>query len=336
MKKAIGDNEKITCLAIDLGGTKILVGEVDESGNVLRSKKYKSAIDNQKLALDSIIAAIDDYMKNVGLISSKVVSIGVGLIGRVDNAKGIWLQIDPGRSMTMPVASIISERYKLPCAIDNDVRCAASAEKKLGFGKKSRNFIYINIGTGIAAGFVVNGELIIGSSFNAGEVGHHVVFKDSNIQCECGRVGCVEAIASGMGMDRRARNLKNKFSTSSLNISDDRRCDVYEIFRLADKGDALCKLLVDDAVDAISATIMNLVRVCDPDTVILGGGLVTDGWLLKKINEKLNSSTMRFVKNGIVLTELDPNNIGLIGASVVGLQPFVEERKNYEDNYCQE
>lgn len=307
------------CLAVDLGGTKILVGEVDEKGKVLRCKKYPSDIRDQKAALDAVIAAITDYKKNAAINFSNISAIGVGIIGRVDADNGVWLQIDPKRTQTLSVAQILSSHFNVPCAIDNDVHCATIAENTFGWGRKSQNYIYMNIGTGIAAGFVVNGKLIRGASFNAGEVGHHVVFHNSDILCDCGRAGCVEAVASGLGLDKRARTLKVKYSDSPLHIPEDSRCDVQEIFTLAEKGDPLCKTLTEDAVDAISETIMNLVRVTDPDTVVLGGGIVADGWMLPKIKAKLHASTMRFVKNGVQLTELDPNNIGLIGAGAIGL-----------------
>lgn len=320
-------NESIecrTCLAVDLGGTKLLVGEVGGDGCIIGSKWYPSPVTvsaGQKETVEAVEAAIRDYIRTVGL-SRNVCSIGMGMVGRVDSENGLWLQMDQHRAETVPVSELLEDAFHMPCAVDNDVRCAATAEDMLGWGRKSRNFIYINIGTGIAAGFVIDGRLLRGASFNAGEIGHHVVRRDSDVLCPCGRRGCVEAIASGYGLDRRARSLKPQYPESPLVIPESERCEAKEIFRLADAGDPLCSLLAADAVDALSNTIQNLVWVTDPDTVVLGGGLISDGWLLPKLKAGFNRTTMRFVRNGVVLTDLDPRQITFIGAGIVGLQHF--------------
>ena len=95
--------------------------------------------------------------------------------------------------------------------------------------------------------------------------------------------------------------------------------DVKEVFLLSQKGDPLCVALVENASQALANLIMNLVRVTDPDTVVLGGGIVSDGYMHTKILEKLNPTTIRFVTNGVVLTKLNPDFIGLIGAGAVAM-----------------
>ncbi|MDR3060880.1 MAG: ROK family protein [Dysgonamonadaceae bacterium] len=309
-----------TYLGVDLGGTKLLIGELDSNGNILKYKKYESGFFNQQSALEIIKESLDDYIKTVGWTENVPVSMGVGLIGRVDPGKGIWLQIDPTRTQSISLAKELSDLYGIPCRIDNDVKSATRAERYFGFGQISKNFIYINVGTGIAAGFVVNGRQIRGSHFNAGEVGHTQVGVNVGIQCGCGRMDCVEKIASGIGFDGCARLLKDRFETQ-LHISDnpEERVPVKEVFALSEKGDPLCVYLVENASQALANLIMNLVRVSDPDTVVLGGGLVSDGFFHTKILEKLNPTTIRFVKNGVVITKLNPDFIGLLGAGAVAM-----------------
>lgn len=315
--------KKNVALGLDLGGTKLLVGEVDTEGKILRSKRYPSAIAagaHQKEVLASVIEAVDDYIATYGLKSGEdFQAIGMGLVGRIDPFQGLWLEIEPTRCETVPVAKILSERYGVPAAIDNDVRCGVSAEMAFGQGKGSRNFIYMNVGTGIGAGFVINGQKLTGDHFNGGEVGHHVTDYNSDVQCPCGRMGCVEALASGMGLDARARALREKYPETKLNYPTEGRVNAGDIFRLADEGDPMCVMLAEDAVKALAETITNLLWVSDPDVFILGGGMVTDGWLLKRIKEKLNPSSIRFLNKGLVITQLDSDNVGLIGAGATGL-----------------
>ncbi|MDR1258450.1 MAG: ROK family protein [Tannerellaceae bacterium] len=309
-----------TYIGIDLGGTKILIGELDSCGNILKYKKYESAFFNQQSALDIIKESLDDYIRTIGWIDGKPLGMGVGLIGRVDAEQGIWLQIDPKRTQPIPLAKELAGHYGIPCFIDNDVKVATRAEQQFGFGQISRNFIYVNIGTGIAAGSVVNGVQIRGSHFNAGEVGHTQVGVNLGLKCGCGRTDCVELIASAAGLDLCARTLKNDYETKlRFPAGVGERVSVNEIFSLSRKGDPLCVQLVENASQALANLIMNLVRVTDPDTIVLGGGLVADGYLHTKTLEKLNPTTLRFVTNGVVVTKLNPVFIGLMGAGVIAM-----------------
>ena len=95
--------------------------------------------------------------------------------------------------------------------------------------------------------------------------------------------------------------------------------NVAEVFELCREGDPLCVALVDNAAEGLANLIMNMVRVSDPDTVVLGGGVVADGFMLSKVKEKLNAETMRFVTNGVVITKLKPDLVGLLGAGVVAM-----------------
>lgn len=274
-----------TFLSLDFGGTKLLVGEVDSSGNILRYKKYSTGYFNQQEAAEMIKRSVADYISEQNWTpDTKPKAMGVGLLGRVNNTDGIWLQIDPARTSSIPLAAELSEIVGIPCYIDNDVKSATRAEQVWGFGKRSRNFIYINVGTGLAAGIVVNGQLIRGSHFNAYEVGHSVVGVTPGIKCGCGRTDCVETICSGIGFDRSARALKDNYPDSRLNIPEDDsdRVSVAEIYSLYQRADELAKVLVDNAARALADLIMNMVRFSDPDTVVLGGGIVSNGFLYEK------------------------------------------------------
>ena len=98
-----------TYLGLDLGGTKLLIGEVDKHGNILRFKKYDSGYFSQQTASEIIKSSLDDYIRTVGWVGEKPVSMGIGLIGRVDPNEGIWLQIDPNRTHPIELAKEITE-----------------------------------------------------------------------------------------------------------------------------------------------------------------------------------------------------------------------------------
>ena len=310
-----------TYLGLDLGGTKLLIGEVDRYGNILKYKKYNTGFFNQQAAAQMIGASLDDYISSVGWAGAQApLAMGVGLIGRVDPNEGIWHQIDPDRTHPIALASVLSERYGIPCRIDNDVKSATRAERVWGVGRFSQNFVYINVGTGIAVGTVVNGRQIRGSHFNAGEAGHTQVGVGIGIRCACGRRDCVESIASGSGINGCARLLKDRYATRLEIPSDrDRRVNFRNVLALAEGGDPLCTVLVDNAAEAVANLIMNLVRLTDPDTVVLGGGVVSEGTMYEKVLGRLHPQTMRFVTNGVVLTNLNPQFVGLLGAAAVAM-----------------
>ncbi|GGG60369.1 ROK family protein [Paenibacillus radicis (ex Gao et al. 2016)] len=312
-------------LAIDLGGTKILIGEVSLGGEVLGSKVYESEVVSQEQVFETLTAALEDYIKEVGL-QREAAAIGIGVVGRVNTSEGIWFEIDPSRSRPMELARRIGERFALPCTIGNDVYCATLAEQEWGCGTYSDNFIYMNIGTGIAARSVVNGKPIIGGHFNAGEVGHHVVDNNSDVQCVCGRKGCVEPLASGLGMHNRIVAMKPSYTDSIIVIPSEGRVDVAEIFAGYDQGDRLCIEVVDTALQAVADTIMNMVRFSDPDTVVLGGGVVSGSWFVDKLQSRLQAKTMRFVINGVKKSTIDEAFIGLKGASRLAIRSMTMQQ----------
>lgn len=143
--------------------------------------------------------------------------------------------------------------------------------------------------------------------------------------CECGRDDCVEPVASGLGFDTCARLLLPRYPDTLLTVPEKERVSVKEVFELYDR-DPLCRTLADNAAQALATLIMNLIRFNDPDTIILGGGVMTGGFMYEKIKERLNPHTIRYVTNGIRLTELDPAFIGLLGACSNALKGMEDKK----------
>lgn len=308
-----------TYIGMDFGGTKLLVGEVDKTGHIISEKRYTTGFVNQLAAVEIIKSSLNDFLLTVGTGDRKPLAIGIGMIGRVDPGSGQWLQIDPQRSRPVELGTYMRQTFGMPCFLSNDVKAATLAEQCWGHGQESDNFIYINVGTGIAACTVTDGRLTMGSHFNAGEVGHTQVGVHAGVRCSCGRTDCVEAIASGIGFDSCARLLHASYPETKLWLPENAggRVDVREVMALARHGDRLCRTLVENAAQAIANLIMNLVRVSDPDTVVLGGGIAGDPEMFDMILSRLHEGTMRFVTKGVVLTRLQANYAGLLGAAAV-------------------
>ncbi|MDF2538972.1 MAG: nagK 1 [Herbinix sp.] len=306
-----------TYIGCDFGGTKLLIGEMDGNGNLLQSKRYDTGLNHHREASERILNCLTDYVDQVGFVGTPIAA-GVGVVGVVNHENGNWISLNHIESVEVPLGAMVSAKLGIRTIVDNDVKCATRAEMIFGHGKNSNDFIYINIGTGLAAGFVVGGRILRGANNNSGEVGHSVVDLSRDELCICGRRGCVEGVISGSGFNSQAIRLHDRYSTK-LTITMGEMVNVSDIFHLSEEGDELCQILTEQAVENISNLIMNLTRITDPDTIILGGGILSDGWLLPKICDRLNPSTMRGVKNGVVKSSFHPGMVGLIGAAALGI-----------------
>ena len=311
------------CLAIDLGGTTLLIGAIDRKGIIVQSKTYKTGYREQQDAAQAIMKGIEDFLSEASGIKDSLVATGLGVVGQVDPSKGEWHSMySEGYSQIIPLAEWIMDKYGLPCSVDNDVKAATAAERVFGIGTTCSNFAYVNIGTGIAAGFVVDGNLLRGQNNNAGEIGHMVVDLHSDVACSCGNFGCVEAIASGRGMQLRCKQLAHEYRNSKLaEIIEGEVFQLGSIFALADAGDELAKRIAYDAVAAASAMVNNIRASLNPDKIIFGGGVVVDGWMLERIRLRLPRGVNA---TDIEISTLDPRTVGLIGASVIGFGGLAE------------
>lgn len=308
-----------TYLGLDCGGTKLLIGEMDSKGNVLRSKRYPTGYKTQGEAAEGILESLRDYQDTVGF-EGELKLAGIGIVGISDSSRGLWISLNHMvTEPPVPLASMISRQLGVPCGIDNDVRCATTAELLLGKGRESKNFIYLNVGTGLAAGFVIEGKILGGANHNSGEIGHMVIDMSNPLTCICGRTGCVENMVSGTGFTRQAK----EYNRADL-LNEEGNADVEKLFALADSGDEICVKITEYAAESLAGLIMNLVRVTDPDTVILGGGVISDGWLLEKVRPKLEQHTMRGVTGGVVLSSFPIRLVGVIGAAAAGMVRFVD------------
>jgi glucokinase len=301
-------------IGVDVGATKILVGAVTQAGEILGSRRSPVNRENQSNVLQSIEAAIEAFIQNWR--GSQPLGMGIGLVGQIEPKTGTWLE-----AMNLPIKSPVplgrqfSDRFGIPVALDNDVHAGALAELRWGAGKESTDFIYLNVGTGISAGLVFNGQLLRGTQNYAGEFGHMVVRPDGPL-CPCGRRGCVEPIASGGGLLARAQELLGDFPDSTLYTT--QPLTAHSIFNAADADDPLAIKLSNDAIQALSIALTNLVNLLNPEWIIYGGGVVSDGWLMERVRVNVEAQPLPMTRKslkGILPSQLNPSQVGLFGAA---------------------
>ena len=307
-----------TVLGIDVGGTKIAVGLISREGQVRISRRYPMDRSTMETTLSSIWAALESFTSE-GKYTFQ--AIGAGLVGRVDTGRGIWDRaVNLPISRPVPLGKELSERYHVPAALDNDVFSATQAEMQFGMGKESKDFLVLNIGTGMSVGIVSGGSLIRGAGNVAGEVGHTVAGVCSRA-CKCGRSGCLECFCSGGGMIERVHELLPEYPESTLAVLPGRDLHSASIFGQAQKGDALAGRIVQDAIDGICEGCCNLVSLLNPQWIVAAGGVFRGNSLVNKIEAYIrqhafSSSLADFL--GVRPSGLDPAHVGLLGAGAVG------------------
>ena len=303
-------------IGVDVGGTKILIGYVTEDGHVLESRQYSMDRTSQLSALHSIDEAIDHFLQLFG-DGPKAEGIGIGLVGHIDPEAGVWKHaINIPIHEPVHLAEKMGERYGLPVALDNDVRCATRAELLYGAGQEFKHFIYLNLGTGISMGIVSDGRLVRGAANYAGELGHMSV-NTMGPRCSCGRVGCMETIASGGGMIHRAIDLLSSYPQSTLNqyashLQTDR------IFIEALQGDMLATRIRNEALEALQISLTNVVNLLNPEAIIVGGGVSRDKTIVEDLEAYLRTNALPAAANALVRVEqsnLDVGRVGLLGAA---------------------
>ena len=304
-------------VGMDVGATKILVGIVTKDGEVIESRRYMMERSSQSQVLNSLETALTHFMN--AWHGPAPLAMGVGVVGHTKPASGLWV-----RAMNLPIQSIVPlsrflrKSIDRPVLIDNDVHAATLAELRWGIGKEIRDFIYLNIGTGLAAGMVCNGKLVRGTANYAGEVGHMVV-DPGGILCTCGQRGCLEPICSGDGIMAQVRAGLRDYPDSTLfQPNQEGVLSASQVFQAAEAGDRLASRITGKAVWALSTAMINLVNILNPAAIVYGGGVVKDGWLMGKVSEFVSANalvTARRALKGIWPSRLDPEQVGLLGAA---------------------
>jgi glucokinase len=320
-------------IGTDVGGTKIAVGLVDLHGNILASIREPTDVSNPKATLDSITNAINKFMNANHLDLNSFSALGFGIPGLVDAKTGIGIASVNLGWKNIQVRAELEARLGVPCAIDNDVRVAALGEARFGAAKGLKNLVYLNIGTGISAVILLDGNFFIGSHGLAGEIGH-TVLDPSGPLCKCGGQGCFEAIASGPGIAERALE-KIKAGQKSIiapqGFDPAQLVTAETVFKAATKNDPVSIETLTEIGTLMAYSLEFLVLAYDPDVVVIGGSVILGSPLLFQIAQhKLQVLADRswvfgkaYSSDLIKLSTLG-NNAGVLGAAAL-VAPHIEK-----------
>lgn len=310
-------------IGVDIGGTQFRTGLFNQQGRLL-----------QVLQGDTLRSGGRDWMlKQVydrceSLIKSSdlpVRACGISFGGPVDFVGQRVRSIHSPGWEDFPLAQWVTENLKLPCRVDNDANCGAMGEYFFGSGRGTQSLVFLTISTGIGGGIVCDGKVLRGKNSFAGELGH-LPMADSHILCSCGSRGCLETFCSGPAIARRARELveRRPDAMGRLAALCSSREDISAkiVFQAAVEGDIAAQQIVDEAARWLARALLMVIRIIDPDKIVLGGGVMQAGEVflrpVRTFLQEMSNSTI------ICSTEVRLSELGQ-DSQLFGAQALVQE-----------
>ncbi len=312
-------------VGVDIGGTNLKAGLVDENGVLLATQKMKvaSIADDDGLAW-TVASLVQELAHTVNISVSDVASVGVGVPGTVEIRSGSINYTCNLPLRNVPLRKLFHRYLSIPLYIENDANCAALAEFLVGAGRDSKRFVTITLGTGVGAGIVHNGKIYHGANGMAGEVGHMVIQR-GGLPCPCGRHGCWEQYASATALKRMTAAALAAHPRSILAqvvAENEGRVSGQSAFIAARRGDPVGQQVCDEYVDYLACGVVNVVNIFQPDTLAIGGGVSNEAeeQLLLPVQQRVARESIpcgRDRRTRIVKAELG-NRAGIIGAALLG------------------
>ncbi|MBO4524836.1 MAG: ROK family glucokinase [Ruminococcus sp.] len=310
-------------VGIDLGGTNIVAGVVDEEYNIISKASTKTNCPRpEKEIADDMAKMAIEAVKNANLTMDQIEWIGVGTPGIANSEKGIIEYSNNLGFKNTPMVKYIQETINKPVFIENDANAAAYGEFVAGAAKGARNAICITLGTGVGGGIIIDGKIYSGSNFAGAEIGHTVVQVDG-AQCSCGRKGCFEAYSSATGLIRMTKEAIAEHPDCIMAQSEKEKGKVTArtSFDCMRAGDKYAKAVVDKYIKYLAAGITNTINIFQPDILCIGGGVCNEGDpLLLPMKELVAKEvyTRNSEKNTEIVIAKLGNDAGIIGAAFLG------------------
>ncbi|XCP86791.1 ROK family glucokinase [Roseburia hominis] len=304
------------CFGVDVGGTTVKLGLFQADGTLLDKWEVKTRTENDGEAiLPDIAETIQNKMREKSLEREQILGIGMGIPAPVTDEGIVRNTANLGWGYK-EVKRELEELTGMRVAPGNDANVAALGEMWMGGGRGCRDMIMVTLGTGVGGGVIVDGKCVVGSHGAGGEIGHIRVNYEETECCGCGNKGCLEQYASATGIARLARRrLVKDDQPSILREESLEAITAKSVFDAVKEGDQVAIQIAEEFGNYLGNALVNLAAICDPDVVVIGGGVskageVLLGYIEKPFREKafFANKDMRFV-----LAEL-ANDAGIYGA----------------------
>lgn len=293
-------------IGVDVGGTSIKLGIVDDTGKVLTRREIKYVVrDGSPSVIKQIRSGIRQLISEERMSDDDLGGIGVSAAGCINSVKGSVAENGgniPGWSHT-EVAAELREEFDMPVTLANDANCAVLGEVWAGAAEGYTDVLGITIGTGIGGGVITGGRLLEGSRGYAGELGHFPTHAGGN-KCVCGIEGCYERYASTSSLIRKTSEADPSWDSGRT------------FFTAAAAGDKTALAILDEWITEIAYGLAGYIHVFDPQIVLIGGGVSKqEDLLIRPLKEKVLSLVMPDFASGIEFRSAElGNDAGIVGA----------------------
>ncbi|WP_312093535.1 ROK family transcriptional regulator [Niallia sp.] len=302
------DKEYKYTIGIDIGGTTTEIAIMDLDGAFILHRKIDTQAGLKKDFILLLVNEINAMLEAKKINQEKVLGLAIGAPGITDSDQGIVIEAPSLGWLHYPLKNEIAEHFPFPIYIENDVNMAVLGECWKGAAKAKSHVVLITIGTGVGCGIVINGELFRGGQYAAGEIGYMITNKDQASQG-------FESMFKGYGF------LENLVGGPSIvkqyqRGSDKEDYSAEKIFEKAMEGEALANSIINEALDHLAVSLINVAALLNPECIVLGGGISKSGyWFLPKLQEKLELYLPEQSRTEIMLTKLP--QASLLGATVL-------------------
>ncbi len=310
-------------IGIDLGGTNIKAGVVNENYEIIAKASTKTKCPRPAKEIADDMAAVSiEAAKNAGISIDDIEWIGIGTPGIADNINGTIPYSNNLGFSNVPIREYIQEHINKPVYVANDANAAAYGEFVAGAAKGATDAVCITLGTGVGAGVIIDGKIFTGRNLAGTEIGHIVIEVDGP-QCTCGRKGCFETFSSATGLINMTKQAiaENPGTVMAEYAERDGHSSARHAFDAMRAGDAAGKAVVDKYIKYLASGITSVINIFQPDILCIGGGVCNEGdplmVPLKDLVAKEVYTRMLDCNTKITIAELG-NDAGIIGAAFLG------------------
>ena len=300
-------------LGIDLSGPTMRAALVTAAGEVIERRE-------SPIEADQLVPKVADAVKELRSTHPDIAAVGIAIPGLVNRQTDrVIVSRDLPSTVREELHSEFMDATGLRVEIENDANAAAYGEYIVGAGRGSRDMFYVTIGDGIGGAIILDGKLWTGASGFAGEVGHITIDPDG-VECECGNVGCLETVASGPNIVRRANERLHRDGTSSLSrLAGNKNFTAADLAHEANNGDDFSLMMIERTGKYIGTGVANVLNLLNMEKIVLGGGVMDAGDLI--LNPIIQEARRRafqpcFEATQIVAATLGPDAIS-IGAAML-------------------
>lgn len=310
-------------IGIDLGGTNIKAGVVNENYEIISKATTKTLLPRPAEEICADMAKVSlEAVEQAGLTLDDIESVGIGTPGTANSATGIIEYSNNLGFLNLPVVEIMQKHINKPVYVENDANAAAYGEYVAGAAKGANDAVCITLGTGVGGGIIINGKIYSGFNFAGAEIGHTVV-DPNGPECTCGRKGCFEVFSSATGLVRMTKEamLEDKSSIMWQMNEEDGKVSARTAFNAMRAGDRAGKAVVDKYIRYLACGITNTINIFQPDILCIGGGVCNEGDpLLLPLKELVAKEvyTKNSTKNTEIVIAKLGNDAGIIGAAFLG------------------